>query len=79
MTVNSLSNVSLAPSVVYDGCPKAYDTGIWWPKTPFGRPVAINCPKGSTGRFKVSKVWRCACQKGLFRCLFINLQIMVNA
>uniref|UniRef100_A0A4W5NLX5 Cadherin EGF LAG seven-pass G-type receptor 1a n=1 Tax=Hucho hucho TaxID=62062 RepID=A0A4W5NLX5_9TELE len=35
--------------VVYEGCPKAFDQGIWWPKTKFGRPAAMNCPKGSIG------------------------------
>uniref|UniRef100_A0AAV2IVZ2 Uncharacterized protein n=1 Tax=Knipowitschia caucasica TaxID=637954 RepID=A0AAV2IVZ2_KNICA len=35
--------------VVYAGCPKAFDAGIWWPKTEFGRPAAMNCPKGSIG------------------------------
>lgn len=36
-------------TVVYDGCPKSFDAGIWWPKTRFGRPAAMNCPKGSVG------------------------------
>ncbi|XP_062317832.1 cadherin EGF LAG seven-pass G-type receptor 1-like [Osmerus eperlanus] len=35
--------------VVYEGCPKAFDSGIWWPKTQFGQPAAMKCPKGSTG------------------------------
>lgn len=35
--------------VVYEGCPRAFDAGIWWPKTKFGRPAAMNCPKGSVG------------------------------
>ncbi|XP_017285390.1 cadherin EGF LAG seven-pass G-type receptor 1 isoform X2 [Kryptolebias marmoratus] len=35
--------------VVYEGCPKAFDAGIWWPKTKFGRPAAMNCPRGSIG------------------------------
>ncbi|XP_041965982.1 cadherin EGF LAG seven-pass G-type receptor 1 [Alosa sapidissima] len=55
--------------VVYDGCPKAFDAGIWWPKTAFGRPVAINCPKGSTG----TAIRHCSDEKGwlppqLFNC-----------
>ena len=37
--------------VVYDVCPKAFDAGIWWPKTKFGRPAAAHCPKGSIGRY----------------------------
>ncbi|KAJ7997632.1 hypothetical protein DPEC_G00214140 [Dallia pectoralis] len=36
-------------TVVYEGCPKAFDSGIWWPKTQFGQPAAMMCPKGSTG------------------------------
>lgn len=35
--------------VVYDGCPKAFEDGIWWPRTMFGGPAATNCPKGSSG------------------------------
>ncbi|XP_023685991.2 cadherin EGF LAG seven-pass G-type receptor 1 isoform X1 [Paramormyrops kingsleyae] len=35
--------------VVYEGCPKAFNAGIWWPRTKFGRPAAVNCPKGSIG------------------------------
>uniref|UniRef100_A0A6Q2YAY3 Cadherin EGF LAG seven-pass G-type receptor 1 n=1 Tax=Esox lucius TaxID=8010 RepID=A0A6Q2YAY3_ESOLU len=35
--------------VVYEGCPKAFDGGIWWPKTQFGQPAAMKCQKGSIG------------------------------
>ncbi|KAM6973322.1 cadherin EGF LAG seven-pass G-type receptor 1-like [Aplochiton taeniatus] len=35
--------------VVYEGCPKAFDAGIWWPKTQFDQPAAMKCPKGSSG------------------------------
>ncbi|KAF7707587.1 cadherin EGF LAG seven-pass G-type receptor 1 isoform X2 [Silurus meridionalis] len=35
--------------VVYDSCPKAFESGIWWPRTMFGGPAATNCPKGSSG------------------------------
>ncbi|XP_064786413.1 LOW QUALITY PROTEIN: cadherin EGF LAG seven-pass G-type receptor 1-like [Oncorhynchus masou masou] len=35
--------------VVYEGCPKAFDAGIWWPTTQFGQPAAMKCPRGSTG------------------------------
>lgn len=41
--------LSFPSTVVYEGCPKAFDAGIWWPKTQFGRPAAMNCPKGSIG------------------------------
>uniref|UniRef100_A0A8C2DC66 Cadherin EGF LAG seven-pass G-type receptor 1 n=1 Tax=Cyprinus carpio TaxID=7962 RepID=A0A8C2DC66_CYPCA len=58
--------------VVHEGCPKAYDAGIWWPKTNFGRPVAMNCPKGSIG----TAVRHCSDEKGwlppeLFNCTTI--------
>ncbi|GAA6101335.1 cadherin EGF LAG seven-pass G-type receptor 1 [Tachysurus ichikawai] len=35
--------------VVYDSCPKAFNAGIWWPRTRIGDPAATNCPKGSSG------------------------------
>nr|XP_057933071.1 cadherin EGF LAG seven-pass G-type receptor 1 isoform X1 [Doryrhamphus excisus] len=55
--------------VVYEGCPKAFDAGIWWPKTKFGRPAAMNCPKGSIG----TAIRHCSDEKGwlspeLFNC-----------
>ncbi|XP_036375616.1 cadherin EGF LAG seven-pass G-type receptor 1 [Megalops cyprinoides] len=55
--------------VVYEGCPKAFDAGIWWPKTKFGRPAAVNCPKGSVG----TAIRHCSEEKGwlppeLFNC-----------
>ncbi|KAG7276373.1 hypothetical protein CRUP_014405, partial [Coryphaenoides rupestris] len=54
---------------VYEGCPKAFDATIWWPKTKFGRPAAVNCPKGSIG----TAVRHCNDEKGwlppeLFNC-----------
>uniref|UniRef100_A0A8C5FWR0 Cadherin EGF LAG seven-pass G-type receptor 1 n=1 Tax=Gadus morhua TaxID=8049 RepID=A0A8C5FWR0_GADMO len=36
-------------TVVYEGCPKAFEAGLWWPRTGFGQPAAVECPKGSTG------------------------------
>ncbi|XP_066504962.1 cadherin EGF LAG seven-pass G-type receptor 1 [Hoplias malabaricus] len=55
--------------VVYEGCPKAFEAGIWWPKTMFGGPAAMNCPKGSSG----TAVRHCSDEKGwlppeLFNC-----------
>ncbi|TRY55727.1 hypothetical protein DNTS_010295 [Danionella cerebrum] len=35
--------------VIYDSCPQAIEAGIWWPRTKFGLPAAVSCPKGSTG------------------------------
>ncbi|XP_071387636.1 cadherin EGF LAG seven-pass G-type receptor 1-like, partial [Centroberyx affinis] len=55
--------------VVYEGCPRAFEAGIWWPKTQFGQPAAMKCPKGSTG----TAVRHCSDQHGwlppdLFNC-----------
>uniref|UniRef100_A0A3B3ZJN6 Uncharacterized protein n=1 Tax=Periophthalmus magnuspinnatus TaxID=409849 RepID=A0A3B3ZJN6_9GOBI len=59
--------------VVYAGCPKAFDAGIWWPKTEFGRPAAMNCPKGSIG----TAIRHCSDEKGwlapeLFNCTTVT-------
>lgn len=59
--------------VVYEGCPKAFDAGIWWPKTKFGRPAAMNCPKGSIG----TAIRHCNDEKGwlapeLFNCTTVT-------
>ncbi|TMS03043.1 Cadherin EGF LAG seven-pass G-type receptor 1, partial [Larimichthys crocea] len=59
--------------VVYDSCPKAFDAGIWWPKTKFGRPAAMNCPKGSIG----TAIRHCNNEKGwllpeLFNCTTVT-------
>uniref|UniRef100_UPI0037E959B4 cadherin EGF LAG seven-pass G-type receptor 1-like n=1 Tax=Semicossyphus pulcher TaxID=241346 RepID=UPI0037E959B4 len=59
--------------VVYEGCPKAFDSGIWWPKTKFGHPAATNCPKGSIG----TAIRHCSDEKGwlapeLFNCTTIT-------
>ncbi|XP_057179691.1 cadherin EGF LAG seven-pass G-type receptor 1 isoform X2 [Triplophysa rosa] len=67
---NPFSEVtSTGCEVVYEGCPKAFDAGIWWPRTNFGRPVAMNCPKGTIG----TAVRHCSDEKGwlppeLFNC-----------
>uniref|UniRef100_A0A3B5B7U1 Cadherin EGF LAG seven-pass G-type receptor 1 n=1 Tax=Stegastes partitus TaxID=144197 RepID=A0A3B5B7U1_9TELE len=59
--------------VVYEGCPKAFDAGIWWPKTKFGRPAAMACPKGSIG----TAIRHCSDEKGwlspeLFNCTTVT-------
>ncbi|XP_030628227.1 cadherin EGF LAG seven-pass G-type receptor 1 [Chanos chanos] len=59
--------------VVYGVCPKAFDDGIWWPRTNFGRPAAMNCPKGSIG----TAIRHCSDEKGwlppdLFNCTTIT-------
>ncbi|XP_054640393.1 cadherin EGF LAG seven-pass G-type receptor 2 isoform X5 [Dunckerocampus dactyliophorus] len=35
--------------VIYDSCPQAIEAGIWWPRTKFGLPAAVPCPKGTVG------------------------------
>uniref|UniRef100_A0A672P462 Cadherin EGF LAG seven-pass G-type receptor 1 n=1 Tax=Sinocyclocheilus grahami TaxID=75366 RepID=A0A672P462_SINGR len=71
---NPFSEVtSTGCEVVYEVCPKAFDAGIWWPRTNFGRPVAMNCPKGSIG----TAVRHCSDEKGwlppeLFNCTTIT-------
>uniref|UniRef100_A0A8C4XIS4 Cadherin EGF LAG seven-pass G-type receptor 1 n=1 Tax=Falco tinnunculus TaxID=100819 RepID=A0A8C4XIS4_FALTI len=60
--------------VIYNGCPKAFEAGIWWPQTKFGQPAAVPCPKGSVGKGGRAKVFRhCNIEKGwlppeLFNC-----------
>eukprot|EP00066_Takifugu_rubripes_P026394 XP_011615660.1 PREDICTED: cadherin EGF LAG seven-pass G-type receptor 1 [Takifugu rubripes] len=59
--------------VVYEGCPKAFHAGIWWPKTRFGRPAATQCPKGSVG----TAIRHCSDEKGwlqadLFNCTTVT-------
>ncbi|XP_009997755.1 PREDICTED: cadherin EGF LAG seven-pass G-type receptor 1 [Chaetura pelagica] len=66
--------------VIYSGCPKAFEAGIWWPQTKFGQPAAVPCPKGSVG----NAVRHCNIEKGwlppeLFNCTtnsFVDLKIM---
>uniref|UniRef100_A0A671YRW7 Cadherin EGF LAG seven-pass G-type receptor 1 n=1 Tax=Sparus aurata TaxID=8175 RepID=A0A671YRW7_SPAAU len=65
----------LGCEVVYEGCPKAFDAGIWWPKTKFGRPAAMNCPKGSIG--ECTAIRHCSDEKGwlmpeLFNCTTVT-------
>ena len=36
--------------VIYDSCPQAIEAGIWWPRTKFGLPAAVPCPRGSIGK-----------------------------
>uniref|UniRef100_A0A803T285 Cadherin EGF LAG seven-pass G-type receptor 1 n=1 Tax=Anolis carolinensis TaxID=28377 RepID=A0A803T285_ANOCA len=59
--------------VVYNGCPKAFEAGIWWPQTKFGQPAAVPCPKGSVGKWNRNAVRHCNSEKGwlppeLFNC-----------
>uniref|UniRef100_A0A4X2MBG7 Cadherin EGF LAG seven-pass G-type receptor 1 n=2 Tax=Vombatus ursinus TaxID=29139 RepID=A0A4X2MBG7_VOMUR len=55
--------------VIYSGCPRAFEAGIWWPQTKFGQPAAVPCPKGSVG----NAIRHCSSEKGwlppeLFNC-----------
>lgn len=45
-----LSDLFPLASVIYNGCPRAFEAGIWWPQTKFGQPAAVPCPKGSVGK-----------------------------
>ncbi|XP_060935371.1 cadherin EGF LAG seven-pass G-type receptor 1 [Limanda limanda] len=59
------------------GCPKAFDAGIWWPKTNPGRPAAMNCPKGSIG----TAIRHCSDEKGwllpeLFNCTTVTFSYL---
>lgn len=38
--------------MIYNGCPRAFEAGIWWPQTKFGQPAAVPCPKGSVGKYR---------------------------
>ncbi|XP_012288367.1 protocadherin-like wing polarity protein stan [Orussus abietinus] len=36
--------------VVYDGCPKSFSEGLWWPRTKFGTLAVEDCPATAEGR-----------------------------
>ncbi|XP_072940790.1 protocadherin-like wing polarity protein stan [Epargyreus clarus] len=36
--------------VVYDGCPRSFSHGVWWPRTKFGLEAITDCPAGSIGK-----------------------------
>ncbi|CAH2107056.1 unnamed protein product [Euphydryas editha] len=36
--------------VVYDGCPKSFAGGVWWPQTKFNIEAITDCPTGSSGK-----------------------------
>lgn len=36
--------------VVYEGCPKSFAAGVWWPRTVFGQMSIENCPPKSRGK-----------------------------
>uniref|UniRef100_A0A8C2YUI9 Cadherin EGF LAG seven-pass G-type receptor 1 n=1 Tax=Chinchilla lanigera TaxID=34839 RepID=A0A8C2YUI9_CHILA len=70
---------SLGCEVIYNGCPRAFEAGIWWPQTKFGQPAAVPCPKGSVG----NAIRHCSGEKGwlppdLFNCTsgsFVGLKV----
>uniref|UniRef100_W5KN35 Cadherin EGF LAG seven-pass G-type receptor 2 n=1 Tax=Astyanax mexicanus TaxID=7994 RepID=W5KN35_ASTMX len=54
-------------------CPQAIEAGIWWPRTKFGLPAAVPCPRGSIG----TAIRHCDEHKGwlppnLFNCTSIT-------
>ncbi|XP_037369268.1 cadherin EGF LAG seven-pass G-type receptor 1 [Talpa occidentalis] len=71
---------ALGCEVIYSGCPRAFEAGIWWPQTKFGQPAAVPCPKGSVG----NAVRHCSGEKGwlppeLFNCTsssFVELKAL---
>ncbi|XP_041417672.1 cadherin EGF LAG seven-pass G-type receptor 3 isoform X1 [Xenopus laevis] len=74
--------------VIYDGCPKTLTVGVWWPRTKFGLPAAVPCPKGSWGlRGKGAAIRHCDDVKGwlepdLFNCTspaFVELSPMLDS
>lgn len=36
--------------VVYDGCPRDFEAGLWWDRTKFGESTVATCPQGSVGK-----------------------------
>ncbi|KOB74665.1 Protocadherin-like wing polarity protein stan, partial [Operophtera brumata] len=36
--------------VVYDGCPRSFSQGVWWPRTKFGVEAITDCPTGTSGK-----------------------------
>ncbi|XP_022815994.1 protocadherin-like wing polarity protein stan isoform X3 [Spodoptera litura] len=36
--------------VVYDGCPRSFSHGVWWPRTKFGIEAVTDCPTGTSGK-----------------------------
>ncbi|XP_012235255.2 protocadherin-like wing polarity protein stan [Linepithema humile] len=36
--------------VVYDGCPRSYSDGLWWPRTLFGMTAIESCPDTAEGK-----------------------------
>ncbi|KAG6439141.1 hypothetical protein O3G_MSEX000521, partial [Manduca sexta] len=35
---------------VYDGCPRSFSHGVWWPRTKFGIQAITDCPAGTSGK-----------------------------
>ncbi|XP_028302604.1 cadherin EGF LAG seven-pass G-type receptor 2 isoform X3 [Gouania willdenowi] len=59
--------------VIYDSCPQAIEAGIWWPRTKFGLPAAVPCPRGTLG----TAIRHCDEHKGwlppnLFNCTSVS-------
>ncbi|XP_072569646.1 cadherin EGF LAG seven-pass G-type receptor 3 isoform X2 [Paramormyrops kingsleyae] len=69
--------------IMYDGCPKTITLGIWWPRTKFGLPAAVSCPKGSMG----TAIRHCDPERGwlvpdLFNCTspsFVELNAVLES
>ena len=37
-------------TVVYDSCPRSFDSGLWWDRTLFGELAIQSCPEGTVGK-----------------------------
>ncbi|KAJ8732952.1 hypothetical protein PYW07_015551 [Mythimna separata] len=37
-------------NIVYDGCPRSFSKGVWWPRTKFGIEAVTDCPTGTSGK-----------------------------
>ncbi|XP_076133414.1 cadherin EGF LAG seven-pass G-type receptor 3 [Alosa pseudoharengus] len=69
--------------VIYDGCPKTITLGIWWPRTKFGLPAVVPCPRGSVG----AAIRHCDVERGwlepdLYNCTsppFVELNTALEA
>ena len=39
-----------AHAVIYDACPRSFDSGIWFDRTLYGLTTSKDCPIGSLGQ-----------------------------
>ena len=46
----TLTSSSFYDLVIYDACPRSFDSGIWFDRTLYGLTTAKDCPIGSLGQ-----------------------------